>query len=228
LTEDDSKSSGIGKYIFIAILTIGAAFAGLEWASREPPKTVEVVQGGKPKADTTPPQVNQQAPAPPADSQPLATQKPPTQPQQSPATEKTATQSSSEQPAPEKTAAQARVPASENARIQRTSAAPSQTTAEAAANETDMTGTQELTMAEGYLSGRYGNARNTSEAARWLWKSVAKQNSTASVLLANLYTQGDGVSKNCDQARLLLVAAAKKGSSVAAQNLRNLESGGCK
>ncbi len=210
LTEEDSRSSGIGKYIFIAILVIGAAFAGLEWASREPPKTVEVVQGGKPKTDTTPPQVNQEAPAPPADSQPVAAQKPPTKPQQSPATEKTATQSGSEQPPAEKTAAQARVPASENARIQRTSTAPSRTTTEPPASDTDMSGTQELTMAEGYLSGRYGNARNTSEAARWLWKSVAKQNTTASVLLANLYMQGDGVSKSCDQARLLLVAAAKK------------------
>ena len=230
LTEDDSQRSGLGKYLFIAILIIGAAFAGLEWASREPLKTVEVVQGGKPKTDTTPPQVNQEAPAPPADSQAVAAQKPPTKPQQSPATEKTATQSSSEQPSAEANAAQARVPASEKARIQRTSAAPSRTTAEpvAAANDSDMSGAQELSMAEGYLSGRYGNARNTSEAARWLWKSVAKQNTTASVLLANLYIQGDGVSKSCDQARLLLVAAAKKGSSTAAQNLRNIESGGCK
>ena len=228
LTEDDSKSSGFGKYLFIAILIIGAAFAGLEWASREPAKTVEVVQGGKPRTDTTPPQVNQDAPAPPADSQPIAARKPPTKPQQSPATEKTATQSPSEQPAAEKTAAQTRVPASDNTRMQQAPAAPSRATAEPPANDADLSGAQELTMAEGYLSGRYGNARNTSEAARWLWKSVAKQNTTASVLLANLYTQGDGVSKNCDQARLLLVAAAKKGSVVAAQNLRSLESGGCK
>jgi hypothetical protein len=216
LTEDDSKGSGFGKYLFIAILVIGAAFAGLEWASREPPKTVEVVQGAKPKTDTAPPQVNQEAPAPPPDAQPSAEQKPPTKPQQSPVTEKTAAQAA----APEQTPAPPR--------IERASAAPPRPSAETAAPDADMSGTQELNMAEGYLQGRYGNSRNTGEAARWLWKSVAKQNTTASVLLANLYMQGDGVSKSCDQARLLLVAAAKKGSSTAAQNLRNLESGGCK
>jgi len=216
LSEEDTEHSGFGKYLFIALLIIGAAFAGLEWASREPPKTVEVMQGSKPKTDATPPQVNQEAPAPPADTQPAAEQKPPTKPQQSPATEKTAAQ----QPAPE--------PAARTPRIERASAAPPAPRAEVPAPDADMSGTQELNMAEGYLQGRYGNSRNTNEAARWLWKSVAKQNTTASVLLANLYMQGDGVSKSCDQARLLLVAAAKKGSSIAAQNLTNLERGGCK
>ncbi|HZQ70073.1 MAG TPA: hypothetical protein VFA68_16225 [Terriglobales bacterium] len=215
LTEDDSRGSGFGKYILVAVLVIGAAFAGLEWASREPPKTVEVVQGTKPKTDITPPQVNQQAPTPPADAQPVAEQKPPTKPQQSPATEKTAAQSS----APEQTPS--------TPRIERASAAPPRPTAETPAPDTDTSGIQELTMAERYLQGRYGS-RSTSEAARWLWKSVAKQNTTASVLLANLYMQGDGVPKSCDQARLLLAAAARKGSSTAAQNLRNLQSGGCK
>lgn len=223
LAEDDSKSSGIGKYIFIAILVIGVAFAGLEWLSRTPPKTVEVVQG-QPKTDTTPPQVNKEAPAPPADNQPVAEQKPPTKPQQSPATEKTAPQANA--PA-ENTPAQAKVPAAERARITPTSATP-RVSDEPPAEESSLSGVQELNTAEGYLQGRYGNSRNTSEAAKWLWKSVGKQNTTASVLLANLYMQGDGVSKSCDQARVLLVAAAKKGSSVAAQNLRNLESGGCK
>jgi hypothetical protein len=223
LTEEDSKSSGVGKYIVVAALVIIAAFAGLEWASRKPPKTVEVVQGEKPKTDSTPPQVNQDAPQPAADHQPVAEQKPPTKTEQSPATEKTATRSTNQQ-----TAAEAEVPASQTARIQRTSTVPAKPSAEPAPSEADMSGAQELLTAEGYLQGRYGSARNTSEAAKWLWKSVAKQNSTASVLLANLYMQGDGVSKSCDQARLLLVAAAKKGSSAAAQSLRNLESGGCK
>src|SRR5205823_5163162 len=98
--EDDSNGSGFGKYLFIAILIIGAAFAGLEWASRKPPKTVEVVQGAKPKTDTTPPQVNQETPAPPADTQPAAEDKPPTKTEQSPATEKTAAQASPPAPAP--------------------------------------------------------------------------------------------------------------------------------
>ena len=223
LSDDEPKGSGLGKYIFIALLAIAGAFAGVEYLSRTPPKTVQVVEGEKPKTDSTPPQVNQEAPAPSAaEAQPTPEPKPPTKTEQPAVTEKTATQ------AAEKTTAQEKIPASATARIQRTSTVPSRPTAESAALDAEMSGNQELTMAQGYLQGRYGNSRNTSEAARWLWKSVAKQNTTASILLANLYMQGDGVSKSCDQARLLLVAAAKKGSSAAAQSLRNLENGGCK
>ena len=50
---------------------------------------------------------------------------------------------------------------------------------------------------------------------------------TATLLLADLYMRGNGVSKNCDQARLLLVAAAKKGDSAAGDKLRQFESSGC-
>jgi len=46
-------------------------------------------------------------------------------------------------------------------------------------------------------------------------------------MLAELYARGDGVAKSCDQARLLLVAAAKKGAPSAGLRLRNLESNGC-
>jgi TPR repeat protein len=81
-------------------------------------------------------------------------------------------------------------------------------------------------MAQRYLDGR-GVPRSSTAAASWLWKSVAKQNAHADILLADLYTLGDGVSKNCDQARMLLVAAAKKNAPGAAEKLRNIESGGC-
>ena len=54
--------------------------------------------------------------------------------------------------------------------------------------------------------------RDSSEAAKLLWKAVSKQNATAAVLLSDLYLRGDGVPRSCDQARLLLVAAAKRGS----------------
>ena len=63
-------------------------------------------------------------------------------------------------------------------------------------------------------------ARDSSEAAKLLWKAVRQQNTTAAVLLSGLYARGDGVPKNCDQARLLLVAAAKRGAAQAAEQLR--------
>lgn len=87
-------------------------------------------------------------------------------------------------------------------------------------------GSAELATAQNYLNGTYGN-RNTAQAASWLWKAVSKQNPTALVLLSDLYARGDGVSKNCDQARLLLVAAAKKGASDAGPKLSNFERNGC-
>jgi hypothetical protein len=87
-------------------------------------------------------------------------------------------------------------------------------------------GSEELAMAERYLNGR-GTLHDTRQASSWLWKAVAKQNLTATLLLADLYLRGDGVTKSCDQGRLLLVAAARKGQSAAAERLRNLQAFGC-
>jgi len=87
-------------------------------------------------------------------------------------------------------------------------------------------GVRELLLARHFLDSN-GGVRDTPEAMKWLWKAVGKQNTSAVILLADLYLRGDGVPKNCDQARLLLVAAAKKGASDAAEKLRSLESNGC-
>jgi len=88
-------------------------------------------------------------------------------------------------------------------------------------------GGEELTIAERYLSGAAGQRRDNAEAAKWLWKSVAKHNGQATVLLSDLYLKGEGVSKNCDQARVLLDSAARKGVAGAGERLRNLPAFGC-
>lgn len=88
-------------------------------------------------------------------------------------------------------------------------------------------GAEELATAEKFLDSRPGAARDSREAAQWLWKAVAKQNVTATFLLSDLYLRGDGVSKNCDQGRLLLDAAARKGVTAAAERLRHLQAFGC-
>lgn len=85
----------------------------------------------------------------------------------------------------------------------------------------------DLRLAQRYLGGSMG-VRDPAEAAKLLWRAVSKQNAGAAVLLSDLYLRGDGVPRSCDQARLLLVAAAKRGSPLAAQQLRNLESQGCR
>ncbi len=87
-------------------------------------------------------------------------------------------------------------------------------------------GAEELAMAQKYLNGSNG-ARDSRQAAQWLWKAVAKQNLSATMLLSDLYLRGDGVAKSCDQARLLLDAAARKGGTAAALRLRNLQAFGC-
>jgi hypothetical protein len=88
-------------------------------------------------------------------------------------------------------------------------------------------GSDELAMAQNYLNGRHGAPRDSTEAIRWLWRSVAKQNATATLLLSDFYLRGDGVSKSCDQARVLLDAAARKGKAAAGERLRNLQAFGC-
>jgi hypothetical protein len=96
------------------------------------------------------------------------------------------------------------------------------------ANMADSNGSEELATAEKYLNAGPGTARDSRQASMWLWKAVAKKNSTATLLLSDLYLRGDGVTKSCDQARLLLDAAARKGATAAAQRLRNLEAFGCR
>lgn len=91
----------------------------------------------------------------------------------------------------------------------------------------DESGASDLRLAQRYLGGSMG-VRDSSEAAKLLWKAVGKQNATAALLLSGLYLHGDGVPRSCDQARLLLVAAARRGAPQAAQQLRDLESQGCR
>jgi hypothetical protein len=108
---------------------------------------------------------------------------------------------------------------------------PATQNAPAANPSTDMAGqngSEELAAAEKYLNAGPGTARDSQQAAMLLWKAVAKQNLTATLLLSDLYLRGEGVSKSCDQARLLLDAAARKGAASAAERLRNLQAFGCR
>jgi TPR repeat protein len=87
-------------------------------------------------------------------------------------------------------------------------------------------GATELAQAEVYLNGKNG-PRDTTAAARLLWQAVGKENTGAILLLSNMYMIGEGVPKNCDQARVLLYAAARKHVVQAADKLRDLERSGC-
>jgi hypothetical protein len=88
-------------------------------------------------------------------------------------------------------------------------------------------GAEDFAVAERYLQPGTGRSRDSKEAAQWLWKAVSKGNVAATVTLSDLYLRGDGVPKSCDQGRLLLDAAARKGGSGAYERLRHLQAFGC-
>jgi hypothetical protein len=89
-------------------------------------------------------------------------------------------------------------------------------------------GESELALARKYLRDPSRPATNISAAVDLLWSAVQKGSEEAEVDLAELYLHGEGVQKNCEQARVLLTAAAKRNSAVAEQKLSELSGEGCK
>ncbi len=70
-------------------------------------------------------------------------------------------------------------------------------------------------------------ARNRATTLQHLWKAVGEGNTTAEIALAQLYLTGNGVPKSCEQARVLLSAASKKGNAEATRQYRRLLSTAC-
>ena len=91
----------------------------------------------------------------------------------------------------------------------------------------EASGAADFATAQTYLNGDSSTSRNASVAVPLLWRAVGKGNVQAAVTLSDLYLRGDGVAKNCDQARVLLDSAAQKGARAAADRLRNLQAFGC-
>src|SRR5712691_2344470 len=69
--------------------------------------------------------------------------------------------------------------------------------------------------------------RNGRPSADQLWAAFQAGSTTAAVTLADRYITGEGVGKNCEQARILLTVASKRGSAAARRKLQGLESAGC-
>lgn len=88
-------------------------------------------------------------------------------------------------------------------------------------------GMTEYSEAVRLLHGPRGTA-DPGEAARLLWIAVEKGNSDAELALAELYWHGEGVARNCDQARILLGAAVRKGNLAARTRLSEFEREGCR
>jgi hypothetical protein len=75
---------------------------------------------------------------------------------------------------------------------------------------------------------RAARASDAEARAAWLWRAVGKGNQQAPVELARMYEQGTGVVRSCDQAQVLLRAAAAKGNEQARLSLQQIRMrGGC-
>jgi len=94
------------------------------------------------------------------------------------------------------------------------------------AGASDQPGEQEYLAAQDILKNKNTEA-GLPEAVRLLWDAVKKGNSSAEVTLAELYRTGQGVSKSCDQTKILLTAAAKKGNLEAQEHLEQFLKEGC-
>jgi PilZ domain len=88
-------------------------------------------------------------------------------------------------------------------------------------------GEMELARAHRYLQGTGG--QDSAVATQLLWVAVGKGNSQAELELADLYLRGEGaVSKNCEQARILLMAAQNNNNPEAGERLAHLGDYGCR
>jgi TPR repeat protein len=66
------------------------------------------------------------------------------------------------------------------------------------------------------------NASDAAASAAWLWKATAKGNPVAPVRLADMYVQGNEIPRSCEQALVLLQAAATKENAQARTRLAEL------
>ena len=72
------------------------------------------------------------------------------------------------------------------------------------------------------------SVNDRSAQAAQLWAAVGSGDSSAEVGLARLYLKGEGVPRNCEQARILLRAAAKGRNREARRQLQKLRFSGCR
>jgi hypothetical protein len=215
---DSGSSWGRARYApaVIAVLAIGILFYAQSRPQKAPGQQVSKSsqtpsEGTKPVTTPTP-KVAESAPTETPPTPTAAVREPAAS---APAQKQTAVSTPSTAP-----------PIKENRVALAGTGAPSDIANQATASLNAANGAAELAMAEDFLNGKT-HPRNSEEAAKYLWRAVGKENPTAILLLSDMYQVGDGVPKSCDQARLLLSAAAKKGVPQAAAKLGDLLRSGC-
>jgi TPR repeat protein len=88
-------------------------------------------------------------------------------------------------------------------------------------------GQAEFSLARQYL-GEASSREAKAKAAVLLWIAVGKGSSEAEVELADLYGRGEGVQKNCQQARILLAAARRENNPLEGKESAELHVYGCR
>ena len=209
-------------YVGIALAIVIFALAYMAWRGAQATSQSSHVEPQAPPAVTQP-----AIPAPTSPSTPASTLKTDPSEGTQPANEQATAPSDSGSAQVESGQVESTAKSSSNKPAQTTP--PAAPVVETKPSEVSVAGNgdEELAMAQRYLAGGDGLQRNSAEAAKWLWKSLAKQNANATLLLADLFLKGDGVSKNCDQARVLLDSAARSGMKQAGERLRHLQAFGC-
>jgi len=205
--EDESTPYRYRLYVGVALAVLLGLLVYMAW------------RGTKPISKTAGPQPSKVIPAaPPA---PLASAPPP----------RSTPSGSSEEPSPAPPVPSTNQGQTTQLKNPPNDSHPASRIVSKAANPSDVvpepSGADDLATAENFLDRGQGRARDSREAALWLWRAVGKGNAEASLVLSDLYLRGDGVPRSCDQARLLLDAAARKGSKAAGARLRNLQAFGC-
>ena len=211
-TEDLTLSSAI-SIMFILALTVGIYVfhgevgQGLVWLGER--------MGGRSER-TLPSSAN--APVSVHPSEPPATAAPAPDPSPSPSVPASSEPAIQEPPAADSTPAAAADPPPSHS-------PPTTNSSPGTSASSRDPGQSEYSQAEQLL--RANSGVGTGEAVQLLWISVEKGNPYAEIALADLYWHGRGVPKNCDQTRILLAAAARKGNPEAHRRLEQFQQEGC-
>jgi hypothetical protein len=218
---EDSPSVRYRFYIAAVVAIVIVALAYMGWRSMQASQNTQVTPPPPAATESAPPATNQNAAPSTPSSLPKAAE-PQTTPAASDAGPPVATK-------PAETTGQVGAAAQKGPSTPSASTQPAnpQVPSDTLGQSSQGNGAEELAMAQRFLNGGNGQARDAREASKWLWKAMAKHNGSAMVVLADLFLRGDGVSKNCDQARVLLDSAALRGVAGAGQRLRNLQAFGC-
>ena len=179
-------------------------------------QVVPQAQPQPPQQQNTPPADATANPAPGAPAQPSQNAEPAPRKSESTPSNTPAQNDTAEAPAPEQP--------KEAAAANHTQPAPAQPTAQpkpALKRQPDTSAAREAANAAPGADemSRAKNASDSAAAAAWLWKATAKGNPDAPVQLANMYINGEGVPRSCEQAMVLLKTAAAKENALARNRL---------